>query len=79
MMPFGVSEKFLRTSWVQLGFVHLACAESLNPHADGISNADGISKLDFGALRETCSHNVLGDVARHVRALNDPPLSDPCR
>ena len=66
-MPFGVSEKFSRTSSCQLRLADLARAEGIHQHADRLSHADRIRKLHFAAVRQARRHDVLRDVARHVR------------
>src|SRR5215472_1030292 len=41
-------------------------AEGVDHNRNGLGDADGVGELDFRAVRETGSHNVLGDVAGHV-------------
>ena len=65
-MPFGVSEKFLRTSSVSFDFANLTRAESVDPHAHRLSHADCISQLYLGLVGQPRCHNVLGDVAGHI-------------
>ena len=44
-----------------------ACALGGDKHAHGFGDADAVSDLDFTDLCEAGSHNVLGNVAAHVR------------
>src|SRR5689334_6482485 len=43
------------------------CAECLDHHRDGVSNAYRISDLDLEPISDTRRNNVLGDISRHVR------------
>src|SRR6266852_7532262 len=42
-------------------------AEGIDQHGHRLGHTDGISDLDFAALRQARSHQVLGNVASHVR------------
>ena len=50
----------------ELAIRYVASAKGVYPHADRLGNADGVSELHFHALGKACSHDVFGDVARHV-------------
>src|SRR6185503_14891255 len=44
----------------------LSGSEGVNQHADRLRNADRIGKLNLSLIGESRSHDVLGDIARHV-------------
>src|ERR1700692_1350694 len=47
--------------------VNLRGSESIPANADWISNSNGVSELNFAALGNAGSHDVLRNIARHVR------------
>ena len=47
--------------------INAAGAEGVYEHGDRLRDADGVSELNFAAVGETGSDDVLGDVAGHVR------------
>jgi len=65
-MPLGVSEKFFANKLGQLGFADLAGTERVDADADRFGDADGVGKLDLGAVGEAGGDDVFGDVARDI-------------
>src|ERR1035437_7668234 len=51
----------------QMG-INLLGSEGIPQYADGVSHSDRVRELHFAAIRQSGSHDVLGDVARHVRS-----------
>src|SRR5579862_9828748 len=50
----------------QLAGAHLAGAKGFDQHADRLGHANGVREFYFRLLGELGSHDVLGDMARHV-------------
>ena len=50
----------------ELGLSHPAGAEGIDAIANRLGYADGIGELDFGAVGEAGSDDVLGDVAGRI-------------
>ena len=62
----GGQREVLANQLGQLGFADLAGAEGFDAHADRLGDADGVGKLDFGAIGEAGGDDVLGDIAGNV-------------
>src|SRR5262245_60255407 len=43
-------------------------SKGIHQYAHGLGNANGVGQLHFAAIRQSCSNDVLGDVARGVSA-----------
>src|SRR5215475_24454 len=49
-----------------LVLVGLSSTKRVDADGNWIRHSDCISKLDFDSIRQTCRHNVLRDISRHV-------------
>ena len=50
----------------QGAFVHAPAPEGVNHDRDGLGNAYGVRHLHLGPPRQSCRHDILGDIARHI-------------
>ena len=62
----GRKREVLADELSKLGLSDFAGAECVNADADRLSHADGIGKLDFSAISQAGSNDVLGDVSGHI-------------
>ena len=65
-MPFGVSVEILANEGDQFRLRDCASAERFDAYADRLGNADGVGELNFTALGQAGSDDVLGDIAGDV-------------
>src|SRR5713226_1009989 len=63
---FGRQHKKFTDERSDFFFRHVRGAEGFRHDGNGLGDADGVSQLHFRLSRQARSHNVLGDVARHV-------------
>ena len=54
-----------------VGLVDLVRALAIDEHARRLRHADGVRELHFAHIGEARGHDVLGDIARHVRRRRD--------
>src|SRR5216684_6693605 len=64
--PLGRELKVVTHQLLQLVFGDFSGTEGIDQNADRLGHANGVSKLHFATLGQAGSHNILGDVARHV-------------
>src|SRR6185436_11357239 len=64
---FGGEGEDLAHGVDDLALLHLARALGVHHHGDGVGHADGVGDLQLEAVGQAGGHDVLGDVARHVR------------
>src|ERR1039457_4178101 len=62
----GRKREVLADELSKLGLSDFAGAECVNADADRLSHADGIGELDFSAISQAGSNDVLGDVSGHI-------------
>ncbi len=66
MMPDGCEREVLAHKITQLSILDLAAALRVDSDTHRLAHTDGISQLHFAAISQTCSHDVLGHITRHV-------------
>src|SRR5262245_12855732 len=64
--PFWSEMKIGADNFGKPLFVYLRCAKAIDVNRHGFGNADCIGKLHFTLVSDTCSHDVLRDIARHI-------------